>query len=70
MAFHALGCRDLARLDFRMDREGRLHFIECNPLPGLTPRWSDFVVMAAAAGVDYRALIRQVVAGALARRHV
>jgi lysine 2,3-aminomutase len=68
-AFHALGCRDLARLDFRMDGEGRLHFIECNPLPGLTPRWSDFVVMAAAGGVDYQALIRQVVAGALARRH-
>ena len=70
MAFQALGCRDLARLDFRMDRQGRLHFIECNPLPGLTPQWSDFVVMAAAAGVDYQALIRQVVAGALARRHV
>ncbi len=38
--FTALGCRDVARLDFRMDAEGRIFFIECNPLPGLTPGWS------------------------------
>ena len=36
-AFMALGCRDVARIDFRMDARGRFFFLECNPLPGLTP---------------------------------
>ena len=36
-SFMALGCRDVARIDFRMDDKGRIYFIECNPLPGLTP---------------------------------
>ena len=35
--FIALGCRDVARVDFRMDLQGRVYFLECNPLPGLTP---------------------------------
>ena len=31
-AFMALGCRDVARIDFRMDERGRVYFLECNPL--------------------------------------
>src|SRR5690606_26669396 len=41
----ALGCRDVARVDLRLDDEGRVHFIECNPLPGLTPGWSDLCLI-------------------------
>ena len=67
-AYRALGCRDLARLDFRMDGHGRLHFIECNPLPGLTPDWSDFAVMGKTAGLDFTSLIGEILAGALRRR--
>jgi D-alanine-D-alanine ligase len=66
--FAALGCRDVARLDFRMDAEGRIHFIECNPLPGLAPGWSDLVLIAQAAGLDYRALIGEILSFAI-RRH-
>ena len=47
--FTALGCRDVARIDFRIDAEGRIYFIECNPLPGLSPGWSDLVLIAQAA---------------------
>src|SRR5688572_6036610 len=32
-AYRLLGCRDVARLDFRMDAAGRPRFLECNPLP-------------------------------------
>src|SRR5262249_51861048 len=67
-AFMALGCRDVARLDFRMDARGRIYFIECNPLPGLTPGWSDLVLISQGAGMDYRTLINEIMAGAV-RRH-
>jgi D-alanine-D-alanine ligase len=65
--FAALGCRDVARVDFRMDAEGRIYFIESNPLPGLAPGWSDLVLIAQAAGIDYRALIGEVLSFAIRR---
>lgn len=66
-AFIALGCRDVARIDFRMDEKGRPFFIECNPLPGLTPDWSDLVLIAKGAGMDYRTLIGEILSGAIRR---
>ncbi len=65
--FTALGCRDVARVDFRMDAEGRIYFIECNPLPGLAPGWSDLVLIAQAAGIDYRSLIGEILSFAIRR---
>ena len=65
--FTALGCRDVARIDFRMDSAGRVYFIECNPLPGLTPDWSDLCMIAKAAGLDYRGLIGEILSGAIRR---
>lgn len=65
--FAALGCRDVARIDFRLDAAGRAHFIECNPLPGLAPGFSDLVVIADAAGIDYRTLIGEILAPAMRR---
>jgi len=65
--FAALGCRDVARIDFRMDREGRIFFIEANPLPGLAPGWSDLVLIAQAAGLEYRALIGEILSFAIRR---
>jgi D-alanine-D-alanine ligase len=41
-----LGCRDVARLDFRMDEAGEPRFLECNPLPGLNPESSDIVILS------------------------
>ena len=66
-AFMALGCRDVARLDFRMDQRGRIYFIEGNPLPGLTPGWSDLVLISQGAGMDYRTLIGEIMSGAIRR---
>src|SRR2546429_3941660 len=66
--FIALGCRDVARVDFRMDEQGKVYFLECNPLPGLTPGWSDLVLIAKAAGIEYHALIAEILSGAI-RRH-
>src|SRR5215470_7134472 len=66
-AFMALGCRDVARIDFKMDVRGRFYFLECNPLPGLTPGWSDLVLIAQGAGMDYRTLIGEILSGAIRR---
>ncbi|MFO0597403.1 MAG: ATP-grasp domain-containing protein [Myxococcaceae bacterium] len=66
-AFMSLGCRDVARIDFRMDESGRIYFIECNPLPGLTPGWSDLVLIAQGDGMDYRTLIGEILSGAIRR---
>src|SRR6267143_1906480 len=65
--FIALGCRDVARVDFRMDATGKIYFLECNPLPGLTPGWSDLVLIAKAAGIEYHALIAEILSGAIRR---
>ena len=50
--FDALGCRDVARLDFRV-RDGVPYFLEINPLPGLNPESSDLVIMAGLLGVSH-----------------
>ncbi len=44
--FRLLGCRDVARMDFRLDAAGQPHFLECNPLPGLDPETGDLVILA------------------------
>lgn len=66
-AFAVLGCRDFARIDVRLDDAGVPHFIECNPLPGLAPGFSDLCVIAQAAGLDYDDLVAEILAPALAR---
>lgn len=65
-AFLALGCRDLARADFRI-RNGIPYFIEINPLPGLNPDYSDLVILSRQMGIDYESLIKSIVEAALKR---
>jgi len=65
--FQALDCRDVARIDLRMSASGQVYVLEVNPLPGLTPDYSDLVLIAKAAGLDYRTLIAEILAGGLKR---
>ncbi len=65
-AFKALGCRDFARLDFRVSPEGVPYFLEINPLPGLGTH-SDLVIMAKAMGWTHKQLIASVLNVALER---
>jgi D-alanine-D-alanine ligase len=64
-AYRLLGCRDIARIDFRLDAAGTPHFLECNPLPGLNPESSDLVILARAASADPAAAYRGIVQGIL-----
>jgi D-alanine-D-alanine ligase len=65
-AYHALGCRDVARIDFRL-RDGVPYFIEANPLPGLSPETGDLVILAGLVGIGHAALINMIVDAALKR---
>ena len=58
--FLTLGCRDLARVDFRLDDNGAINFIEINPLPGLAPHYSDYPMLAEFCGVPHEDLVYQI----------
>ena len=64
--FQVLGCRDVARVDFRVDRGGRLQFLEINPLPSFEPAGS-FGLLAEYLGTTYAMLIGSIVQAALVR---
>jgi D-alanine-D-alanine ligase len=66
LAYRALGCRDVARVDFRL-RDGVPYFLEVNPLPGLNPECSDLVILARLAGWGYERLIAGILQAALDR---
>jgi D-alanine-D-alanine ligase len=65
-AFKALGCRDFARLDFRISTAGVPYFLEINPLPGLGAH-SDLVIMAKKMGWSHQQLISAVLNAARER---
>jgi D-alanine-D-alanine ligase len=59
-AFEVLGCRDICRIDFRLDNRGKPHVLEVNPLPGLIPdpdAHSCLPEAASVAGYTYDQLI-------------
>jgi len=66
-AFTSLGCRDYARVDFRLSNDGIPYVIEVNPLPGLAPGYSDFPVAAEVAGLQFPQLIAEILNTALCR---
>jgi D-alanine-D-alanine ligase len=64
--FKCLGCRDFARIDFRVGPNGVPYFLEINPLPGLGT-YSDLVIMAQKMGWTHQGLIQAVFEAALRR---
>ena len=66
-AYRALGCRDVGRVDVRLDRAGAPRFLEANPLPGLAPGWSDLAILWERAGRAYPELVLAIVDEARAR---
>jgi D-alanine-D-alanine ligase len=64
--WQAIGCRDVARVDFRL-REGVPYILEANPLPGISPNSGDLVLLSRAMGIDYPHLVRRILQAALER---
>ena len=65
--YRALDCRDLARVDLRLDRDGVPNVMEVNPLPGMAPGYSDYPRIAEKAGWSYIELVNGILECALRR---
>jgi D-alanine-D-alanine ligase len=65
-AFAACGCRDYARIDFMISDQAELFLLEINTLPGMKET-SLLPMSARCAGLDFTALVRELVAPALRR---
>ena len=65
-AFMALGCYDCARVDMRLDAEGKLYILEINSLPSLGEHGS-YLVGADHVGLDFTKFINRLVEVASAR---
>lgn len=66
IAFDALGCEGLARVDFFYGSDGEVYVNEINTLPGFTPS-SAFPRMWAATGLEYADLVDRMIRTALSR---
>ncbi len=64
--YRCLGLCGYARIDLRMDGEGRVYVLEANPNPQLADG-EDFAESAHASGVEYRQLIQRIVTLGLRR---
>ncbi|HPW16866.1 MAG TPA: ATP-grasp domain-containing protein [Candidatus Aminicenantes bacterium] len=68
-AFRTMGCRDYARIDFRMDARGRPFILEVNPNPDISTN-AGYARALAAAGIEYAAFWGAMIDNALKRRTV
>jgi D-alanine-D-alanine ligase len=57
-AFRALQLRDFARVDFRMDENGKVYILEINSMASLGPT-SSYTKAAAVAGYNYTVLVNK-----------
>jgi D-alanine-D-alanine ligase len=66
-AWNALNVNDGGRVDVRVDRYGRLSFIEINPLAGLNPIHSDLPILCRMNGIEYPQMIAMIMDAAIRR---
>jgi D-alanine-D-alanine ligase len=66
-AWKALNAVDAGRVDLKADRNGRICFIEANPLAGLNPVHSDLPILARYYGIQYQELMEMIVNAAIRR---
>ncbi len=66
----ALGGVDAGRVDVKADRNGRMCFMEVNPLAGLHPVHSDLPILSNMIGIKYQALMEMIMKSAIKRLHL
>lgn len=66
-AWVALGCRDAGRADLRAGADGRVYFLEVNPLAGINEKTSDLPIMWRMLGRKYEDLIGIILDEAMGR---
>ena len=68
-AFNALELRDVARIDFRVGEDNIPRVIDINPLPGLSPVYSDLPILSELNGGSYPELIKKILTAAFSRNN-
>jgi D-alanine-D-alanine ligase len=66
-AWRALGCRDGGRADLRAGSDGKVYFLEVNPLAGINAQTSDLPIMWRMLGRKYEDLIGIILDEAMTR---
>ena len=66
-AWSALGGVDAGRIDMKADRNGRMCFIEANPLAGLNPVHSDLPMLSRFNGMSFDTLMSLIMDSAIKR---
>jgi D-alanine-D-alanine ligase len=66
-SWRALNIVDGCRVDMKADRNGRICFIEANPLAGLNPVHSDLPILSRFNGVEYDSLMEMIMNSAKTR---
>lgn len=66
-AWKALNCLDGGRVDVKIDRFGKVSFIEVNPLAGLNPISSDLPILCRLNGISYQEIINEILKSAISR---
>ena len=66
-AFHLLGCRHYARVDFRVKPDGSAYVLELNPNPDISPE-ADLTACLGSAGLSHAQFLVKLVQHALSRR--
>jgi D-alanine-D-alanine ligase len=66
-AWRALEAVDAGRVDLKVDRYGKICFIEANPLAGLNPVHSDLPILARMYGIEYHTLLEMIMKSAIMR---
>jgi D-alanine-D-alanine ligase len=66
-AWKALDAVDAGRVDLKADRNGKICFIEANPLAGLNPVHSDLPILARMYGTEYQTLLEMIMESAIKR---
>lgn len=65
-AWKVLGCRDYARVDFRLDERGNFIILEVNPNPDISPE-SGFAASLSSAGISFRQFVKTILDNAISR---
>jgi D-alanine-D-alanine ligase len=66
----ALGGVDAGRVDVKADRNGRICFMEVNPLAGLHPVHSDLPILSKMINIDYQTLMEMIMKSTLIRHEL
>ena len=70
MSGKLLGAVDGGRVDLKADRNGKMCFMEVNPLAGLHPVHSDLPILSRMSGIEYQNLLEMIMKSAIKRHHL